>query len=132
MDRTCKKEKKRCFVTLETVIFLLSREQTDDVPFPFGFGGQINAGEVKPLNGTLLTKAFWLDKYNEERLINCLKRHVVRLGCRIRSFLRMTLGGTGSMWARWGQRACLRRLTGEPGGWIRRTHGCGNEKTTLE
>ncbi len=112
----------------ETEILLVSREQ-NDVPFPFGFRCQINTSEVKPLNGTLLTKAFWLNKYNEEMLINCLKRYVVRLGCRIRSFLHMTLGGTGSMWAHWGQRACLRRLTGELEGWIQRTQGCGNKET---
>lgn len=39
------------------------------------------------------------------------RRENLRLGYRIQSSLRMTPGGTGSMWARWDRLACPRRLT---------------------
>lgn len=38
----------------------LSNSEQTDIPFPFGFCRQINTGEVKPLNGTLLRKAFFV------------------------------------------------------------------------
>lgn len=65
-----------------------------DIPFPFGFCCQINTGEVKPLNGTLLRKAFFVKLLNWGKAKKQFKVNARE----IRSYIRVVASDHFSVW----------------------------------